>query len=707
LGDFEFNKDYDSNLLNQKLKNLFETNFFSDIKFEIIDKTLIINLEENPIIEEVQISGIKNKELTKNLLEQLNLKNRTSFSENLLQSDINLLRNILKINGYYFADINPSFKKNDLLNSIRLDINVNLGQKAKINKISFIGNKIFKDKQLLEIIASEEYKFWKFITNKVYLNQETINLDKRLLENFYKNLGYRNVKILSSFAEYTKKNNFNLIFNIDSGEKFFFNELKLNLPSDYDKSDFNDVEKLFNKIKGNIYSLNDLNLILDEIDKIASLKLYDFINASVDEIIIDNNKLNLTFNVKDSEKFYVERINIFGNYQTIEEVIRNRLIVDEGDPLNNLLFNKSIDKIKSLRIFKDVKTSINNGSDENQKIIDITVQEQPTGEITLAAGVGTSGSTIGGGIREKNFLGKGIDLLTNLEISEDTVKGKFVYSKPNFAYTDNTLSTSLEATTSDFLTDFGYKLTKTGGSIGTEFEQYENLFFSPEISLSIEELSTNTTASNQLKKQEGNYEDVYFNYGINYDLRNSSYKPSSGYNTSFYQELPLVSGKNEIVNTLIFNNYKLLNKQSNMVGKASVYLKSVHSLDSSDVRISKRAQIPERRLRGFQNGKVGPKDGNDYIGGNYVSALNLSTNLPTILNTVENLDFTYFIDLANVWGVDYDKSIDSSNSLRSSTGIGVDFLTPIGPLNFTFSQPITKKASDKTETFRFNIGTTF
>ena len=422
---------------------------------------------------------------------------------------------------------------------------------------------------------------------------------------------------------------------------------------------------------------------------------------------MENNKLNLTFNIKDSEKFYVERINIFGNYQTFEEVIRNKLIVDEGDPLNNLLFNKSIDEIKSLRIFKDVKADIKNGSDNNQKIIDITVQEQPTGEISLAAGVGTSGSTIGGGIKEKNFLGKGIDLSTNLEISEDTIKGKFIYSKPNFAYTDNTLSTSLEATTSDFLTDFGYKLTTTGGSIGTEFEQYENLFFSPEISLSIEELSTNSTASNQLRKQEGTYEDIYFNYGLNYDLRNSSYKPSSGYSASFFQQLPIISGNNEIVNTLIYNKYKLINQQSNMVGKASVYLKSVHSLDSSDVRISKRAQIPERRLRGFQQGKIGPKDGEDYVGGNYISAINLSTNLPMILNTVESLDFTYFIDLANVWGVDYDETIDESNTLRSSTGIGLDFLTPIGPLSFTFSQPITKNSSDKTETFRFNIGTTF
>ena len=144
-----------------------------------------------------------------------------------------------------------------------------------------------------------------------------------------------------------------------------------------------------------------------------------------------------------------------------------------------------------------------------------------------------------------------------------------------------------------------------------------------------------------------------------------------------------------------------------MVVKSSLYLRAVNSLGGDDVRVSKRANVPYRKLRGFEKGKVGPVDRGDHIGGNYVTTLNLSANLPGILNTVENLDFTYFIDIANVWGVDYDNSIDSSNYFRSSTGIGIDFLTPIGPLNFSFTQPITKKSSDQTETFRFNIGTTF
>ncbi len=707
LGNISGKKDFNQADLNNLLKSLYNTDFFSDVKITIDNGELKIDVIENSIIENIEFTGIKNKTFIKELSEIIVLKDRMSFSEIQLEKDIDTIRNILKTNGFYFANVKPSIIKNDELNSVRLKIEIEQGKKAKIKEINFIGNKKIKDKRLLEVIASEEHKFWKFISRNVYLNQSLIDLDKRLLVNYYKNQGYYKVKVLNSFAEINNEDSFKLTFNVDAGEKYTFNDLKLILPDDYKESDFSAVNKIFKKLKDNEYSLDNISLILSEIDKIASLRLYDFITANVTEKVRDDNKIDFTFEVIDSQKFYVEKINIFGNFQTIEEVVRNRLIVDEGDPLNELLFNKSIDRVKSLGIFKNVKTNISNGSDETLKVVDIIVEEQPTGEITLAAGVGTSGTTIGGGITEKNFLGKGINLKTNLEVSEEKVKGQFVYSKPNFNYSENTLFTSIKSSNTDQIKDFGYETTDLGFSIGTRFEQYENLFFSPELDLSIEDLKTTSEASTNLKKQAGNYEDFYFNYGLDYDLRNTTYKPSSGYKTSFYQTLPIVSGNNEISNVIVFSKYKKLDKETDMVGKASIYIKAVNSIDDSDVRISKRAKMPYGRLRGFEKEKVGPKDGEDYIGGNYITTLNLSTNLPGVLNTMENLDFSYFIDIANVWGVDYDSSVDQSNYIRSSTGIGLDWITPVGPLSFSLTQPITKKGTDRTETFRFNLGTTF
>ncbi len=707
LGDIEFGKDYKTNDLNTIIKKLYDTEFFEDISIIFKNDTLVINLIENPIIEDIEITGIKSNQTTEKILEALTLKNRKSFIEETLQKDLILIRNILKTNGFYFVKVVPSISKNEKLNSIRLVIDINEGPKARIKNISFIGDKKIKDKKLLEIIASEEHKFWKFISNNVYLNQSRINLDKRLIKNYYKNLGYYNVEVLSSFAEFNKNGDFNLVFNIDAGEIHYFNSFKLDLPADYDVLDFKKINQTFKKLEGKKYSIDDFNQILTDIEKIASLRLYDFIDAKVDEEIIDNNKINFIFNVSDSTKYYVERINILGNYTTIEEVIRNKLVVDEGDPLNTLLYDKSLEEIRSLNIFKKVEGKIKDGSNENLKIIDIMLEEKPTGEISLAAGVGTSGSVIGGGVTERNFLGKGINLDTFLEISEESVKGKFIYSKPNFAYSDNTLFTSLSSTTTDNLSDFGYKVSELGFSVGTQYEQFENLFFSPSFKTSFEDLETNSNASNSLKKQQGNYRDLYFNYGLDFDLRNSKFRPSTGSKTSFYQELPILSDNNEINNTFVYTQYKQLSRSSDMVGKASVYLKAINTLDNSDVRISKRANVPYNRLRGFERNKIGPVDNLDYVGGNYVSTFNLSTNLPKLLSTVETVDFSLFLDMANVWGVDYDSNIDDSNKIRSSTGIGMDLLTPVGPLSFSLSQPITKMSTDRTETFRFNLGTTF
>ena len=703
FGNIETNKDYNQKKLNIIFKNLYSTDFFKDISLEIKNSVLYIDVVENPIIEELEINGIKNEKLTKVLTDKIELKSRKSYIETIFLKDLNLIKNIIKTSGYYFADIKSSLIKNEDQNSVRLIYDIDLGDKAKISEINFIGDKKIKDRKLRNVITTEESKFWKFISNKVYLDSQRIELDKRLLTGYYKDRGYYNIEIQNSFVEFKDNGSFKLIFKINAGDKFTFNKLNLILPVDYEPKYFEPINKLFTKYKNQVYSLSKVNKILKEIDKIALSKKYEFIDATMSENIVDGNKLNIDIAIIETEKFYVEKINILGNSFTLEEVIRHSLIVDEGDPYNEILFNKSKNLLKSRNIFASVDSEIKDGSKPGLKIIDLTVIEKPTGEISLAAGVGTSGGTIGGGVKENNFLGKGISLNTNLTFSENSVKGKFVYSKPNFKDTDNTLFTSINSTTTDNLTDYGYKTSNLGFSLGTSFEQYENLYFAPELSTGLEKLKTNNTASDTLKKQAGDYFDVYFNYSLNYDQRDKTYKPTDGYRTLFYQELPLTSENYEIINSFDYIKYQAL--KSDMVARLAFHAKAVNAL-SNDVRISKRLYIPSSKLRGFERGKVGPMENNDYIGGNYISTINLSSTLPQVLPTFQNTDVSIFLDAANVWGVDYNDSIDN-NKIRSSFGIAIDLLTPAGPLNFSLSQPLTKGSNDKTETFRFNLGTTF
>ena len=705
FSEIKINEEITKTKLDEVIKRLYKTSFFKDINLSFENQTLFLKVEENPIIEKLEITGIKKQSLVEFIKGKLQLAEMKSFDQNLLSSDINLIYNILKTNGYYFAKISSAKNVDETLNTLNLKIDVELGEKAKIKKIVFLGEKIFKEKRLKEVIVSQEHKFWKFISRNVYINEELINLDKRLLKNYFKNNGYFNVKIENSFVEFDKDSNFNLIFNITPGKKYFFNNFSLNLPSNYDDELFENITKKFSKLKGDTYSLLKVNDLLDDINDIALSRQYEFINASIDETI-NEDKIDFNINISESDKFYVEKINVIGNFNTLEEVIRNNLIIDEGDPFNEILFNKSVNNIQSLGIFKKVKTDIKDGSNNSFKEIDINVEERPTGEISVTAGFGTSGETIGAGIKENNFLGKGIKLNTNFEVTADSIKGQFIYAKPNFNYSDNTLFTSIKSSTSDFLTDSGYKTSEIGFSLGTKFEQFQNIFLSPEIDFLIEDLETTSDASNILKKQEGSYTDLYFNYSINQDLRDKKFRTEDGYVTTFSQELPLVSDNSEISNAFEITNYKKLSSTSDMVGKVSFFGKTITGL-SDDVRISKRLTVPSYKLRGFQRGKIGPVDNNDYVGGNHVSSLNLSATLPTLVQGLDNLDVGVFFDAANVWGVDYDSSIDDKSAVRSSAGVALNLMTPIGPLSFSFANALSKASSDKTETFRFNLGTQF
>ena len=691
------------NSINNILKKLYKSGYFKDVSVKIENNNLIIDVLENPVIQTVYINGIKRKKTEESLYEILSLKNRSSYNSINVKKDENAILSYLKEQGFYFSKITSSYQ--DLGdNKIDLYYEIDLGDKAKISKISFVGDKIFKDSTLRSVILSEEYRFWKFISGKKYLNENLINYDKRLLNNFYKNKGFYNVVIESSFASYLGNDEFEILYNISSGKKYYFNEFNLNLPIDYEADNFNELNNIFRDLKGEKYSLNSIDKILKEIDKIVLNEQFEFLKSSVQEEIKDN-LINLTFDIGESEKFYVEKINILGNNITREEVIRNNLLVDEGDAFNELLQAKTINNLKALNFFSKVDSEIIDATDLNRKIINITVEEKPTGEIMAGAGVGTSGGTVAFGVSENNYLGRGIEFSSDVSVSAESLKGLIAINNPNYKGSNRSLNVSLESTVTDRLKNFGYESNKTGFSVGSGFEFYENLYWNTGFSSYIEKLETDSTASASIKKQEGSYFDTFFNQTFSYDKRNQKFKTSDGYISRFTQNIPLISESYTLTNAY---DYKIYNQWlDENVFSFGFFAKTTNSLKGKDVKLSDRLFLPSGKLRGFESGKVGPKDGADYIGGNYAASINLATTLPQIMPNFQNTNFSIFFDAANIWGIDYNSSLSDNSKIRSSVGIAVDFFTPIGPLNFSLSEPITKGSNDITESFRFNIGTTF
>ena len=697
------NDNLESSEINDVLKKIYSTGYFENVNVEFNEGILFIKVIENPIIKNIIYEGIKAQKIKDIITNNLNLRERSPFNEIYLSADKDKIIESLKSAGYFFAKV-EIFKEVFDDNKIDIIYKIDIGDKAKIKKISFLGNKVFKDNKLKRLIISEEYKFWKIISGKKYLNTDIVSLDERLLRNYYLNKGYYNSKVNSAFAKLVNDEGFELIFNINAGKKVFFNDLKLILPIDFDKNNFIKLDNIFKEVKNEPYSLYTIQKIIEELEEITLNEEYRSINASINEEIVDN-KINIIFNIEKTNDTYVEKINIFGNSITRENVIRNKFFLDEGDPYNEILKNKTINEIKSLNFFKKVEVDVFEGQSANTKVLNITVEEKPTGEIAAIAGVGTSGNTIGFSVKENNFLGKGIGLNSNLTLSSNSIDGLLSVTNPNIFNSDKSITASLESSELDKLSDYGYKTSKTGFLISTNFEYLDDFRLGVGNSNYYQNIETDSTASEAQKKQRGDYWDSYLKLDFDYDKRNQKFQTNSGFRSFYSLDIPIISETNTLLNSYSFQNYVEL--YENNITTFSLYLNSVNSITGNDVKLSERLYIPSSKLRGFKYGAVGPKSGSDYVGGNYVGAINLITTLPQLLENSQNIDFSVFLDTANIWGVDYDSSINDSNELRSSFGIALDWLTPIGPLNFSLSQPITKSSTDQVETFRFNLGTTF
>ena len=701
-GDISINQNIDNFKINEIIKNLYSTNFFEDINVSLTNGTLFIKVEEHPVINEIIIIGEKAKKYKEAIKKNIQSKKNGPYNKSFIARDEQTIKKIYQSVGFNFLEIES---KVEIFSKKRVNLyfEIDKGAKTEITKISFIGDRKIRDRRLRDIITSQESKFWKVLTQNTKLNQSNIDLDKRLLTNYYKSVGYYDVKVLSEIVELKENFRAEITYNIDAGTRYKINKISTNVDPVLDKELFLPLKKIFNKVVGSYYSPFLVKKMLDELDLIISNEDLQFIEHNVNEII-NNDQIEIQINVFEGDKILVEKIEILGNTVTDEAVIRGELLIDEGDPYSKIKVDKSISQLKSRRIFASIKESTTNGTMPNSKKIEITVEEMPTGEISAGAGIGTNGGSFAFSIRENNWLGRGVTLSADADISADTVSGSLSFTDPNFNFSGKQLSYDIQNIKND-KPDSGYENNVLGGGINLSYERFKDIYFSPGINFTYDDLTTNSSASELLKKQSGSSTDLMFDYSLSTDKRDRRFMPTSGNLTSFFQALPIYADQAYIKNGFTTNHYKEFS--DDIIGAMKFSASAVNGINDEDVRVSKRLSLTSSRLRGFEPGKIGPKDGNDFIGGNYTSSLNLEANFPNFFPEKSNADIGFFIDAGNVWGVDYSDTIDDSNKIRSTLGINTSWLSPAGPMSFIFSQNISKASTDIDQSFNFRLGTTF
>ena len=701
-GGVDLSKDINEKSLNEILKNLFETDFFENVNVKIEDKILKIKVEEYPVINQLILIGEPSNRIKNRIKEIIYSKQSKSYISSNLSKDIETIKRLYSSVGFNFTEIDTKVRRIDDLN-LDLIIEINKGSETRIASISFIGDKKIRENKLRDIIASEEDKFWKFISRNTKFSKNLIELDLRLLKNYYKSLGYYDVKITSNTAEINEKGNIDLVYSIQAGDRYRINKILTNVDPTFDKNLFFSLNEEYKKYIGEYYSPFKITKLLNELDLVIAKNNLQFVEHNVEEIL-ENKLITIKFNVYEGEKVLVERINIKGNTVTDESVIRGELLLDEGDPFSKTILEKSVSEIKSRKLFDKVNTNVIDGSDKNLKIIELQVEERPTGEISAGAGIGTSGGSFAIAISENNWLGQGKRLNFEIEADQESLGGTFNYNNPNYNFLGNEINYFLSSISND-KPDQGYENAVYSIGSSTTFEQFKDVYTTLGISATYDDLRTDSSASSSLKKQSGDFSEIAGNYGFTYDTRDRSFMPRSGGVTKFTQSLPFVADKSYVSNTLSISKYNMVTE--NIVGASKFYFAAVNGIGDDDVRLSKRNFLSTSRIRGFEKGKIGPVDAQDHIGGNYAASANFELSLPNLLPENTKTDIGLFLDFANVWGVDYDDSIDDSNKLRSSAGAVANWLSPVGPMSFTLSTNLSKANTDKTESFNFSLGTTF
>ena len=695
----------DSIYINNLTKKIYDTEFFSDVKISYNQDILTITVTENPIVNFFYINGVKDSDLDQ-VNKIITLKENSIFSTSKLKKNVEDTREFLNATGFYQATIVPEVIKIDN-NQVNLIINIDKKDISKIKNIYFIGNKYFSNSQLLDVITSKEDSWWKLFTSSA-LSEQRVEYDKQLLKDFYKNKGFFEAQIESAFASVDKSNNFSLTFSINSGKKHKFGDFEIKTTAaTFKDQDVNEIKTLSNKLlKNQIYSTDLVNKLNRQVTSYLESKKYSNFEINIQESKKIDDVVSIALQLNEGQKILIDKINIQGNTITEEKVIRDNMVLAEGDYLNSTKVKKSVDNIKSRQLFSKVDYKVVDSEKKNFKDFNLFVKEQPTGSISAGLGYGTNGGLFEASINERNFLGQGINLNFTGTLATEEIKGEFSYVDPNFKQSEKELAASLFSILDDY-ENSGYQNKRAGTKFATKYEIYEDVFFRPNIGIQYDKLEITGSASNLLKSRAGNFTTTSVGYNFLLDQRDSKFNPTSGSLFYFDQNIATFFSDIPTLQTGVGTTFYKELFSEKFIGSAKARLANVTAFDNKDVKLSDRVFASTSDLRGFENRGVGPVDNKDHVGGNNLATLSLKSTFPNPIPESLRANSFLFLDVGNVWSVDYSSLISDSSKIRSSTGIALDIVSPIGPLSFTYSIPLSKASTDKEQNFTFNIGSSF
>ncbi len=700
---------FDLQRVDRSLKALYATGFFADVTIRREGNALVVRVVENPVINRLVFEG--NKKIDdETLVAEVRLRPRIVYTRSRVQADVQRIVQLYQRSGRFAASVEPKVIQQPA-NRVDLIFEINEGEVTGIRKINFIGNMEFSDSKLRSAIATKEEVWYRFFATDDTYDPDRLTFDRELLRRFYFARGYADFRVVSAVAELTQdRKAFFVTFSVEEGEKYEFGVI--DVVTELKALDLESVRDTLDTKTGDTYNAELVEDTVQDLTFEVGKLGYAFVDVRLrTKRDREARTIDVTFEINEGPRVYVERINISGNTRTIDKVIRREFRLAEGDAFNAARLRRSRQRIRALGFFEKVNVDQREGSASDQIVIDVDVEERSTGELTFGLGFSTVDVFLGDvRIRERNLRGKGQDLAAAITLSARRQRFDISFTEPYFLERNLSAGFDIFLSQSDFTEFSAFDQRTVGTKLRSSFPLTElvRLGLSYEIRNDLVQ-DVAADASRFIKDQEGSTTTSSVGYTLTLDRRDDRRDPTSGYVVKVAQDLAGLGGNVRFVRSIVNSAYYYPWAEGwvTRIGFEGGHIMGI----GKDIRISNRFFIGGERVRGFDTGGIGPRDRltDDALGGTRYYVGKLEQRFPLGLPRELGILGRVFTDLGSLSDADVRDmtGIDDSRSIRVTAGFGLSWRSPLGPIAIDWAVPIVKQSFDKTEVFRFSFGTRF
>lgn len=714
----------DAAVIDVAVRTLSRTGLFANVQLGLQPNgDLIVEIAENPIINQVTFEG--NKALTeKKLQDEVTIKPRGIYTRARVQEDVGKIIELYRLSGRISATVTPKLVQ---LEQNRIDVvfEIDEGPETGVAAITFLGNTAFSDSDLREVMVTKQSSWWRLFSSNDNYDPNRLDYDREQLRKFYTNRGYYDFRILSSVAELKPDGSaFGMTLTLDEGDRYKFGDVKVVTENDRLNADF--LQRLLPIRSGDLYESDRIENAVDALTFAAGSAGYAFVEINPTYRANPNtDTVDVTFNLREGQRVYIDRINVVGNTQTLDSVVRRELMVGEGDAFNRSLVERSRNNLRGLGFFKDVKIEETRGSAPDRTVVNVTVQEQPTGELSVGAGFSSVDSfVLNLGVTQRNFRGRGQNVVARAEWGSLRQQIDFRFTEPKFLGRDLRAGFDLFHTRYDLSEYSSYDYRSTGAGLRLSYPLNGYSLFSLRYFLKDDEVIIpsgycNGTGSSALCDQAGSYINSSAGYTLMVDRRNDPVRPTRGWTASLRQDFAGIGGDVNYLKTEADGAWYW--------GISPAWVVSVQGStgyvsgwNGDPIRINDRFFKGGNTFRGFETAGMGARDltTTDALGGNFYAIGTVELTVPNYLPDEYGIKTSLFADFGTIGMLDDRYKINSSTglpnanivddlSLRAAAGVSIHWRSPMGPIRFDLSKVLSKEDYDKTETFRFSTSTQF